>query len=145
MFSDADPYPSGGNRRVKYPIIPETFDVDGLPAEEIVAVPEGAEGLGDLALVADGEGTTVPAPAVDTAPTDDLDVPDRAAALLKLLREADVDEVTAREAEALADEHGDGLDVSYRTIKSWIDALADAGALQRGEYRQREGTVYRVR
>lgn len=145
VFSDPEPYPSGGENTVKRPVVPEHYlatDADD-PHAEIVAVPESAADLGDLSLVVDGEGMTAPADAIGRAADDvdgalpdpaDLDVPARAVDLLQLLREeiGAGGEVTKREAHDLAEAYDGDLDVdaSRRTVSGWINVLEAEGVVQ---------------
>lgn len=122
VFSDTT-YPSDGDCAIKRPVIPEHYGVD--PSLEVFAVPEGAERPEDLELIGAKDGEQ------------DLDVPERAITLLQVLQEHG-EPVTAREAEEIAD-----LDVSYRTIKNYLDALEAEGAVQSGDYQAREGVEYR--
>jgi DNA-binding transcriptional ArsR family regulator len=127
VFADPNPYPSGGERGVKRPVIPEALldGVDAEPSEEIVTVPEGADSLAELSLVVDVD-LTVPADSVggDPVPTDDLDVPDNAARLLEALRDEGESPVTVSDAAA-------HVDVSDRSVRNYLNALADEGALRR--------------
>jgi hypothetical protein len=151
VFTDADSYPSGGDRTVKKPIIPEiTLDGGAVdPHAEILEVPEGADDLADLSLRI-GTDMTVPADAVGggdrdagdhpagddggiPAP-DDLDVPATAARFYDHLRSAaDAGAgVSVKEAQDLAAASGDPkLDVSRRAMQDWLSALVDQGALRR--------------
>jgi hypothetical protein len=151
LYNDADAYPATESdvddadewRPVKDPVVPErVFDgaTPGSEAWDVVVVGSDATEPADLAVI-DG-GDRVPLLEVEsTEPdrtgahldgdesTDDLDVPDGPAALLELLRETN-GHVTTSEAHALATESGvDDLDVSRRSIGNYLDALADAGAL----------------
>ena len=117
-------------RPVRAPVLPP----DGVDASawHILVADDG-----DLTLTGDGAGDQHPA---------DLDVHDKPAALLDLLRDEADGPVTVTEAHNLAtDADDDVLNVSRRTVGNWIDELVEAGALVEGDYRQREGRVYRVR
>ena len=72
---------------------------------------------------------------VSTRPTGDLEVPDRAAALIALLRADDTGEPwTAADAHAVAHESDDDdLQVGDRTVRKYLKALTDAGALEKTE------------
>ncbi|MFC4356551.1 hypothetical protein ACFO0N_01150 [Halobium salinum] len=102
-----------------------------------MTVPEGATDLSDLSLVVDDRGLTVPAEAVgagsgsgapdrDAVDPEDLDVTDGARELLRALREAGDSPVTVADAV----EH---VDVSRRSVRNYLGALADEGALRREE------------
>ena len=109
VFTDRDPYPADGETTVKKPIVPDVLLDDGAdPHAEIVTVPEDPDGPEDLAVLA-GTDMTVPATAIGE-------------------REGDGDD---RDAGGQGEPAGDDLDVSRRTIRSWLGDLVDEGVLDK--------------
>lgn len=156
------------------PLISENYDVQGDPADtvEIVEVPipndEGATlSLADLALHLDADGLTVSADAVgdgsvsnqqpggdqadslvsESPAPQDLDVRERMADLLGILRDEATGPVTVEEAHALAGEHGgDALDVAPRSIRNYLRELVEAGAVEKIEHTPaNQADEYRLR
>jgi DNA-binding transcriptional ArsR family regulator len=151
VFTDRGPYPSDGERTVKEPIIPDAILEDDAadPHAEILEVPEGADDLADLSLRI-GTDMTVPADAVrsenrdagdhpdggdeEIPAPDELDVPATAARFFDHLQdEADAGAgVSVGAAHDLAVASGDpDLDVSRRTVRNWLGALVEAGAVEK--------------
>jgi hypothetical protein len=137
VFTDRDPHPADGETTVKKPIVPDVLLDDGADSHaEIVTVPEAPDGPEALAVLA-GTDMTVPATAIGEREGegeqagDDLDVPARAARFFDVLQAEADGGVTSADAEALAAAADDDLDVSRRTIRSWLGDLADEGVLRK--------------
>lgn len=128
VFADPNPYPEGGDRTVKMPIIPEHLLEDGATlCANIVTVPEGAVSLADLNVVEEGTG--------DITDPEELDVPEGVVRLFELLREdRNGGPWTTVEAHTLAqDSDDDRVHVRDRTIRKYLKAFADEGALRKTE------------
>ena len=91
-------------------------------------------GTGDLTVSADAVGADHGG---DHVPADELDVPDGAVALLGLFQNQGSDPWTMADAHDLAlnstNSEDDTPHIKYRTIRRYLKALADAGALEKTE------------